>query len=298
MPNQTAGQEPSASISAAAPAFSAGQVLKDTAELPVNPLGAVSDEWNSLRQLVRSSATNHPEFSKVVGDKMDALQEMLFGGQSAGKPMGTTGGVANEAEILSGAVSGAEEAPEIVEQGAGAAKSAGRAISEAIPSAKRAGEAMGELRKELGDHPVEMTDKLSQSLSRYQEMVDNGNTPSPTVNKLMRRVTDPEKGHLTYNEARDFNTKLGEMTAQEHSRTSPSMRRQIDQVRQALKESTQETTDRAGRLEKFQQSNKEYRNAKKLQAVADWAKDLSVKGVAQKAGAAGALYELKRLLSE
>lgn len=110
MPNQPTGKEPSASISATPPAFSAGQVLKDTAELPVNPLGAVSDEWNSLRQLVRSSATNHPEFSKVVGDKMDALQEMLFGGQSVGKPMGTSGGVANVAMTLGVPEAGSEMA--------------------------------------------------------------------------------------------------------------------------------------------------------------------------------------------
>src|SRR5690348_11638201 len=108
--NPSAPAQNQISIGPAAPAFSAGQVLKDTAELPVNPLGAVSDEWNSLRQLVRSSATNHPEFSKVVGDKMDALQEMLFGGQSVGKPMGTSGGVANVAMALGVPEAGSEMA--------------------------------------------------------------------------------------------------------------------------------------------------------------------------------------------
>lgn len=172
------------------------------------------------------------------------------------------------------------------------------AVKKAVPSQARAGATMKALSQEIGEHPVTITDDLSEALSRYQELVDNGNTQSTAVKKLLARVTDPDKGALTYDEARDFITKFGEMTADEKTSLTPTMQRQVSQVAKALKDSVAQTADNAGKLEAFIQSNKEYRNAKTIEKVLDWAKDTSAKGIAQKAGAGGALVALKKLLGD
>lgn len=183
--------------------------------------------------------------------------------------------------------------------GAGPSEAGSTAVSKAgnlIPSAERAGKVMAGLREAIGTHPVEMTDDLSKAVSRAQELADNGNTMSAAVRKFVNRVTDPEKGHLTYNEARDFMTKFGSMTADESAKIAPVMKQAITKIGMELKDAVSQTAERAGKLEQFQGSMREYRNAKTLQDVLDWAKDFSVKGIAQKAGVAGALVELKKLI--
>ena len=223
----------------------------------------------------------------------------IKGGLTAAQPGGgltpqptALGNAAEFAGMIGTTASGLLPASE----GAEAAGATEGAVRKAIPSAERAGATMNKLKEAIGTHPVEMTNELSKATSRAQELADNGNTMPVAVRKFINRVTDPEKGHLTYSEARDFMTKFGNMTSEEASRMAPSMKRQIQVIREALRDSVEETATRAGKLEQFQQSMREYQNSQRLQAVLDWAKDFSVKGIAQKAGAGAALTELYKLL--
>lgn len=220
--------------------------------------------------------------------------EELEAGQHRGK-VGTVPGLHSEAAATGtlGEYSEAASQPMLGVAGEGVAEG----VSKVLPSAARAGKTMNSLREAIGEHPVEMTDNLSKALSRYQELVDNGNTPSTAVKKFINRVTDPEKGHLTYNEARDYLTKFGSMTQEEGARLTGTVKRQIEQIAGNLKQAISETAERGGKLEEFQKSNSEYRNSQILKKVVDWAKDFSIKGVAQKGVAGGAIKELHDLLS-
>lgn len=81
-----------------------------SAVLGPNYMQDAADAWNSVREEMRNHQGDHPVLGSIA-DKMDALQEMLFGGQSVGKPMGTKGGVADEAQALTTAA----DAPEMTE---------------------------------------------------------------------------------------------------------------------------------------------------------------------------------------
>src|SRR5215831_494449 len=86
-----------------------GDVAQHVINLPSDPQGELGNAWNALRKHL-DAQTDHP-YQAEIGKKMDDIQELLFGGQSVGKPMGTSGGVADVAAALSLA----EDAPEMAE---------------------------------------------------------------------------------------------------------------------------------------------------------------------------------------
>jgi hypothetical protein len=222
------------------------------------------------------------------GSAWQGTRDIVGGGlQAATMPLAVGSPVEAEA-AASGAAKAASKIGEV-------ADTAGKLI----PNAKRAGETMEQLRTAIGNHPVEITDDLSKAASRVQELADNGNTMPSAARKFLNRVTDPEKGHLTYSEARDFMTKFGNMTAEEQTKLAPVMKAQMQQLGGALRNAVEATAARAGKLEEFQNSMREYAAAKKLQAVSDFIKQkgISIAGkAALGAGAYGLYRELKDIL--
>lgn len=262
------------------------QGVKNVAMDPFKLPEEVGSATEPIENYTQEGRAEHPILSKV-GDITKSMKEFARVVEEAVK---ATGG-------------GGLGAPEAI--GEGAAKigeTAGKAVDAAksvIPSSERAGQVMSKLKEAIGTHPVEMTDELSQATSRAQELADNGNTLPTAMRKFINRVTDPEKGHLTYTEARDFLTKFGGMTAEEATKIAPAMGRQIKGVAGALRNALSETAGRAGKLEEFQSSMKEYSSAKKLEEITEYVKEYgkrAVIGGAVGGGAAGAYEGLKKLL--
>ena len=240
-----------------------------------------------------ASQAAEESFNDQLGGASDAVRPALSG-PDVTVPQGKEdqAETAQNLQRVAGAAAGVAPEIGVAEQGAKAVE----ALAGKIPNVKRAGQTMEALKNEIGSHPVEITDDLSKSVMRIQELADNGNTMPNVARKFIQRVTNPEKGSLTYDEARDFYTKAGSLTADEAAKLSPPVRQALAQFSSNLRQAVADTANRAGKLDQFQKSMSEYRNAKILQDVMDWAKDFSVKGIAQKAGATGALYELKKLL--
>lgn len=258
----------------------------------------------------------------TVGDAVAAQAKDRFGSH-AGEPMqppkfdpktgALTNGEVEDQPIVpeGGAIEGAlKEGADLVGSAAGKVADVGKGVIEKaknlVPSTERAGQKMEKLREAVGSHPVEMTDGLSKATARAQEL-GNSQTIPVSVRKFISRVTDPDKGHLTYNEARDFLTKFGQMTSDEATKIAPVVKGQVQKMAGELKDAISATADRAGKLEDFQSSMREYASAKKIQAVADWVKTEGVKkalaGAATAGGAAAGGYtaykayqELKDLL--
>jgi polyhydroxyalkanoate synthesis regulator phasin len=214
------------------------------------------------------------------------------------------GGALDAAQIPL-AVTAGPEAGEAAAKGAGKAatavgETAGKvadAVKHAIPSTERAGRVMEDLKTAIGSHPVELTDEVSKAASRIQELADNGNVMPSAARKFLNRVTDPSKGHLTYNEARDFLTKFGSMTADEATKLSPAVKGQLQQLGGALRDAVEATAKRGGKLEEFQTSMKEYASSKKLQEVAQFLKDKAISAGAT-AAIGGAAYETYQKLKD
>jgi hypothetical protein len=251
----------------------------------------VTDYLHDAESLTQEGRAEHPIKAKIgdIASKLSEYGDLL---SATAKTIGPA---------LGGPVAGEEAAADLGSVASKAKNAVGELVDKAksvVPSTEHAGQVMNKLRDEIGSHPVEMTDGLSKATSRAQELADNGNTMSSAVRKFVNRVTDPSKGHLTYNEARDYLTKFGSMTGDEAAKIAAPMKAQIQTIAGELKNSIAQTADRAGKLEDFQKSMAEYRNAKIVQNVIDWAKDLSIKGIAQKGGGIYALKELHDLISK
>lgn len=98
-----------------------------------------SQMWNDVRQSLDSESIDHPALA-AIGHKMDALQEFLFGGQSVGKPMGTSGGVAD----LAGDLAAATAAPDMAEMGVEGLTQGGRALVDVFKGAPKTAEEASE----------------------------------------------------------------------------------------------------------------------------------------------------------
>lgn len=175
-------------------------------------------------------------------------------------PLGTYAQVAQDTAgqgagqaILAAATSGAAKAP--------------GAIRAALPAAKlaNAGEMFQDVSGVIGKHPVTITPGLSDSLMEYHQLVENGGSRSMAVSKLLNRITDPTKGPLTYEDARQFQSNISRLSADEAQRLTPVMKRQVGKISAQLSGAVEDTAANAGQLEKFQGAMKEYAAAKNLE---------------------------------
>ena len=92
---------------------------------PVSELGKSLEKITSaIENYTQSGRAAHPVLSRL-GDATNAAKEILFGGKAAGKPMGTSGGVADEAALLTAPIGMEEPAAAIENEVKGAIKSIG-----------------------------------------------------------------------------------------------------------------------------------------------------------------------------
>lgn len=145
-----------------------------------------------------------------------------------------------------------------------AAEGVARGLNEVIPQTGRAGRNFQAVSKAAGGDQVAVTPKLSDSIMRVKELSDRGHTMPKVANRFFARVTDPAAPPVTYDEARDFYSKAGEITSSEAQRMSPTMRRALNNFRSALGDSVSDTASKAGQGETYKKAMSEYSAAKGL----------------------------------
>ena len=146
-----------------------------------------------------------------------------------------------------------------------------------LPSTERAGQAFQDLKSAIGENPVEITDKLGDALSQMKEGIDTGLNAPSVVNKLVTRLADTEEGPLTYSEARQFYSNMGDLATSEKMAANAKMQRLIYQVQHALGESIANTAESAGQLNQYKGAMSEFAKAKGLQEVGSNAVDVAKK---------------------
>ncbi len=142
--------------------------------------------------------------------------------------------------------------------------------AEMIPSRAAAGRAFEEVMQAAGQHPVNLT-ASSEPLTRVYELAQRGTSLPQAAGKLLRRVTDPEQGPLTYKEARDFASNLSRLSSNEAQRLNPSMKRAVAQLSHAFNQDVGQTAHAAGKGSEYAQAMKEYAKASQLRNAGIWA---------------------------
>lgn len=247
------GQAPAAAAPAAA---TAGMMPPSTAQGDPAPSPArmVSAGGRGTSLDVRKSA----DFAQGLGAAIP-----FAGIETPSSVQGYTGRVAGEAALMAVPV----------------AKGV-KAVGEMLPSAARAGAKFQQVMGAAGDLPVDVA-KPGQIALRIQELAERGASMPMVVRKFLGRITDPEKGDLTYREARDFYHNISRLSANEFLRLTPVVKREVSGLRVALNSAIGETARVAGKLPEYQGAMKEYASAAKvkatMQAVGKGAKDAAVK---------------------
>jgi hypothetical protein len=234
--------------------------------------------------------------SEKVGDFMGSLPlGLLKATQGAGElpdqpaqgAKDIVKGVAQAATMPSMVV-----APELGAEGAAA-------VVDAIPSAERAAGKFSDIMGAAKQIPINVNAPGDVAL-RTKDLASSGGTMPKVVNDFIKRVTDPDKGPLTYEEGRDFYSNATRISADEAQRLTPVMKRQVSMFTHALNSSLQDAAAQVGKLTDYQDAMTEYHNAMRLKALGQGVKDALTSTAAKAAAGAGAgaagAYAVKELL--
>lgn len=207
---------------------------------------------------------------KITKGDAELLQGKLLQG---GKDF--IGGAMQAAQIPSAFV-----APEVT-------GAAAKALDEAIPSAARAGEKFSAVMGAAKDVPINITSPGNVALD-IQKLSESGASRPKVIGDFLKRVTDPDKGALTYEEARNFYSNATRLSADEANRLTPVMKRQVAQFTNALGESISQAAEHAGVRDTYQSAMQEYHRAMQVKAFKEGLVDIAKNKMAQAAAAAGA----------
>ena len=161
----------------------------------------------------------------------------------------------------------------------------------AVPRMARAGKNFQKVMGSTRRVPVDV-EAPGQVALRIQQLAERGGTEPRAVSKLLRRMTDPEKPQLDYEEGRDFYSNISRLSTNEYNRLTPVMQREVGNLRTALNSSLQRAAGSVGQGDRYAGAMKEYAQAAKIGSYRDAVLSALAKGALPVAGATGAAYWL------
>lgn len=164
-------------------------------------------------------------------------------------------GVAHMAEIP-GMVVGAptsEEAPAFLTK-----------ILEKLPTATRGAKRLNEVEEVAGELPVEMS-RTIEHLGRASDLADTGATLPGPVKKLLKAFNRGDE--IDYATARDFYSNLSHLSSKDNMALTPSMRRQVGLIVQALRDDIGDTAAQVDQASKYYAGMKDYARAMKAARI-------------------------------
>lgn len=171
--------------------------------------------------------------------------------------------------------------------------------AEAVPSAARAGRAFQEVMG-AAKHAAVDTNAPGEVALRIQQLADRGASMPMAVRKFLARITAPDKGEMTYEEARDFASAISRLSANEAQRLTPVVAREVANLRVTLNHAVAKAAEAAGKGPQYKAAMREYAQAMKVKDAVDAVVEGAKKGLPY-ATAAGAgtwlTMKLKNLLS-
>lgn len=155
----------------------------------------------------------------------------------------------------------------------GGAYKAARAV---LPNAVRSGKKFQEVMAVAQHVPVEISEPGNAAL-RILQLSERGGTMPKVVRDFLRRVTDPEKGPLVYEEARDFYQNITRLSADEFKRLTPVMKREIGNLRVHLNHAIERAAATVDKADTYRSAMKEFRRASQLREAWETTKKTALK---------------------
>ena len=257
------------------PAGVAGATIHGLSDVARGTEDALSGAYQALRHPIdtaKAVASLPSEIAQVPGAIHDINQSPDPTGTYANVAQDTAAQGAGQALTALGTTGVIKAAPE---------------VANALPSAQRAGNALQEVKSLAADIPVD-TSKFSDSALELYSQSQRGATLPKAVRDLVNRVTKPDSPPLTYEEAKDFQSNISSLSANDKMSLNAKTVRLVGQLNQDLKSSLSDAADTAGKGEQFQQAMREYHNAMLLRGYSENAISAAWKAALTGAGLYGA----------
>lgn len=143
-----------------------------------------------------------------------------------------------------------------------------KGVKALIPSAERAGANFETVMQAAKNVPIDVREPGKVAL-RIHELASRGGSMPKSVRDILNRMTDPNKGELTYGEARDFYHNISRLSADEYKRLTPVIRREIGQLRVALNKSLEGAAQNVNRLPEYKAAMREYARSAQVRGIVD-----------------------------
>lgn len=209
--------------------------------------------------------------SKEVGDFMGSLPLGLARATKGGAEVTQSGQTWQGTKDLFGGTMQALTIPSafmggpVVEGSAGATDVV---ASKIFGNVTKAGKLFDQVSAAAGDTTIPVSDEMSQAASRIMELSERGAKGMPRViSKFVNRVTDPDKGGILYDEARDFYSNVSRLSANEYANMNPQMQAAVGKFAGAFKDAIQAGAESFGKGDQLEQAMQLYKTAKAWQAV-------------------------------
>jgi hypothetical protein len=151
-------------------------------------------------------------------------------------------------------------------------------LKNALPSKTRAGANFQTVMSAAKDVPVDTTAPGNTAL-QIKDFAGRGGRQPKVVTDFIRRATDPTKGPITYEEARDFASNASQLSAEEKNALKPNVRRMVGKFARDMNESNAAAAAQAGVGPQYQSAMKEYSRAMTMQDFQNMLKGTAVNAV-------------------
>lgn len=141
-------------------------------------------------------------------------------------------------------------------------------VAGALPTTAKAGQKFEQVMAAARTLPVDVQ-APGQVALRIQELAERGGSMPMAVRKFLGRITAPNAGPLTYEEARDFASNISRLSSQEYGRVTPAVAREVASLRATLNQAVAQTASRAGKGREYVEAMNEYARALRIRGVID-----------------------------
>lgn len=171
-------------------------------------------------------------------------------------------------------------------------------IGQALPSRANAGAALEEVKSAAGNIPINTTAPGNTALQLYEQAQKGAYVPR-AVTRLTQRLSSPEAPPMTYSEAKDFQSIISRLSADDYNRMAPPTKFLVGKLNADLKGSLADAADVAGKGQQFTQAMQEYHRAMQVRGFTDEARAMALKATIYGAlgtAAGGVGYKVAKML--
>lgn len=198
----------------------------------------------------------------------------------------TAKGIAHMTEIPSMVAGGAaaQEAPAVIAN-----------VIEKLPTAARGAKRLNDAMEVAGDLPVDLA-RTSEHLMRASDLADAGASLPGPIKKLLKAFNRGDE--IDYATARDFYSNLSHLSAKDNMALTPSMRRQVALIVNAMKDDIGATAAQVDKAAQYYAGMKDYARAMKAARIKDAIVGALKSKVVKTAVGAGAGYAAAKAIGK